>query len=96
MFNNCTNLTELNLSNFNMDNVNHTDDMFEYCNALHTLRLDNCSNDTISKIISSKGFPTNEIEGITRKIYVNPSNIDNLTPPDNWVFVNCETNEVIN
>ena len=96
MFSSCANLTELDLSNFNMENVTYTDDMFKNCNALHILRLDNCSNDTISKIIDSTLFPINTIEGITRKIYVNPNNIDNLTPPENWVFVNCETNEVIN
>lgn len=96
MFENCKRLQDLNLSNFNMENVTYTDYMLYHCDELRTLRLDNCSNSTINKIINSLYFPVGTIEGMSRKIYVNPNNIGDLTPPDNWVFVNCETNEVIN
>ena len=95
MFRGCYELTSLDISNFDMskcskgymESMNDDYYMFGHCNKLHTLRLDNCSNDTISKIISSIGFPTNEIEGVTRKIYVKQENAAGLTPPTNWEFV---------
>ena len=34
MFSDCNSLTNLNLSNFNTQNVTHMDDMFSYCNSL--------------------------------------------------------------
>lgn len=94
MFRGCSELTSLNISNFDMSKcikgvVESMDDdyyMFGNCKKLHTLRLDNCSNDTISKIISSVGFPTNEIKGITRKIYCKEENAAGLTEPTNWEF----------
>jgi surface protein len=55
-------------------------------NKLHTIRLDNCSNDTINKIITSSLFPTNAITGVTRKIYCKESEAAGLTAPTNWVF----------
>jgi surface protein len=84
----CYALTSLNLSNFDMTNVStsNTNNMLQNCKALHTLRLDNCSNDTINKIITSKNFPTNAIEGVTRKIYCKESEATGLTAPTNWVF----------
>jgi surface protein len=60
--------------------------MFTSCNKLHTLHLDNCSNDTISKIITSTGFPTNHIDGIKGTIYCKKENAAGLTPPTNWAF----------
>jgi hypothetical protein len=60
--------------------------MFRYCDNLHTLRLDNCSNDTIDKIINSEGFPTNTIPGVTRRIYCKKENRGTLMPPYPWVF----------
>ena len=90
-----SNLTELNLSNFDASNVTKAGNMFWNCNNLRELRLDNCNNDTISKIIKSKRFPTDAIEGVTRKIYVNPDNIGELTAPENWVFVDSDGNEIV-
>ena len=69
MFYNCKLLTSVDLSNFDMTNVTDTNYMFTGCNSLRILHLDNCSNDTISKIINSLSFPTNAIEGVTRTIY---------------------------
>ena len=86
MFDKCTSLTTLDVSNFDMTKVTNTSNMFNSCTSLHTLYLDNCSNDTISKIISSKGFPTNAIEGVTRTIYCKEENAAGLTAPNNWVF----------
>ena len=86
MFLICSDLMELDLSNFDMDNVTDTSYMFQSCISLHTLRLDNCSYTTINKIITSTGFPTSEIKGVTRKIYVKQENTIGLTAPTGWVF----------
>ena len=86
MFSYCESLTELNLSNWDTSNVDFMIDMFTGCNSLHTLRLDNWNKDTINKIITSEGFPTNTISGKTRTIYCKRANAQGLTPPTNWVF----------
>ena len=93
MFASCENLEVLNLSNWNLNS--DMERSFYGCSSLHTIRLDNCNSNTINKVISSSEFPTNTIEGVTRKIYVDRDNIADLTEPANWVFVNCETDEVI-
>ena len=93
MFASCENLEVLNLSNWNLNN--DMERSFYGCSSLHTIRLDNCNGDTINKVISSSEFPTNTISGVTRKIYVNPDNIGDLTAPDGWEFVDCNTGEVI-
>lgn len=86
----------LDIRNFDMTNVTKTDDMIPMGNRLHTLRLDNCSYDSIKKIIKSKNFPSvAQYQGLTRKIYINPDNKGDLTPPTNWVFVNKDTEEII-
>lgn len=90
MFANCRFL-KLNLSNWNMTNVSNTDNMFRGCGGLRTLRLDNCNEDTIRKIIESRDFPT----GGTRKIYCLEENVANLAPPNGWEFVDAVTGEVI-
>ena len=86
MFDGCDLLEKVDIRNFNMTNVNRRDCMFRNCTSLHTLRLDNCNNITINKIITSLSFPTNAIEGITRKIYCKEENVGDLTPPTNWIF----------
>lgn len=89
MFSKCTNLTDLDISNFDISHItsmNYIIDMFYNCNSLHTLRLDNCNNDTINKIITSDGFPTNAIDGITRTIYCKEENAAGLSAPECWVF----------
>ena len=92
MFDNCSNLTLLDLSNFDMTNVENTHSMFSGCISLHTIRLDNCNNDTINKIITSPSFPTNEIKGITRKIYCKEENAAGLTAPYGWEFIYVDSN----
>lgn len=89
MFLYCESLTELDLSNWNMDSIvtsvaGGTSSMFGACTSLHTLRLDNCSNDTISKIIDN--LPTKAIEGVTKIIYCKRANAEGLVEPENWSF----------
>jgi hypothetical protein len=60
--------------------------MLGFCSKLHTLRLDNCNNDTINKIITSSGLSTGTIKGVTRKIYCKEENAAGLTAPTNWIF----------
>lgn len=86
MFTSCENLAYLDLSNFDMSNVTENNRMFNNNPKLHTLRLDNCNNITIEKIITLSSFPTNEIEGVTRKIYCKEENAAGLTEPTNWQF----------
>lgn len=87
MFSGCSNLISLDLSNFDMSNVvGKTSSMFAACTSLQTLRLDNCSYDTINKIIISYLFPTKVINGVTRKIYCKEENARGLVAPTNWVF----------
>lgn len=84
MFASCENLEVLNLSNWNLNN--DMERSFYGCSSLHTIRLDNCNNDTINKVVSSSEFPTNTISGVTRKIYCKQSNVTGLTAPSGWVF----------
>jgi surface protein len=104
MFESCYELETLDISNFDIKApLYNMSRMFYHCNSLHTLKLDNCNNDTISKIINSTNFPTgyayNKETGdhdIVRKIYCKEVNATGLTAPDGWDFIDCETNEVIN
>lgn len=100
MFAYCNYLKEVNMSYFDMTNVNSCDDMFISCPSLHILRLDNCNYDTISKIINSSNFPTGEAtsaEGyplnVPRQIYVQEANATGLMAPDGWEFVYVESSE---
>ena len=100
IFYSCPDLASLDLSNFDMSNVVVKGRMFYNCVNLHTLRLDNCNNDTINKIITSSYFPTNAIEGVTRKIYVKQENVVNkwnerIEAPENWIFVNLDGEEIV-
>ena len=99
MFVGCYDLETLDIRNFNIADCNlknsFTGNAFQYCNKLHTLRLDNCSKDTINKIITSIGFPTGLVDGEPRKIFVNPDNIGDLTAPTNWIFVDLDGNEIV-
>lgn len=87
MFSSCNNLNSLNISNFDLTKVTNTDNMLagSLLGSFSKLRLDNCSRNTIEKIITSEGFPTSDYG--THEIYVKSSRINNLTPPEGWVFV---------
>ena len=95
MFDNCGNLEYLDIRNFDMSKVENTNYMFINCDNLRELRLDNCDRNTIEKIINSVGFPTGDVWGETRKMYVNPDNIDGLEAPGDWIFVDSDGNEII-
>ena len=89
MFNWCTGLQKLDISNFELVHEDGTAaeiwGMLEGCTSLRTLRLDNCSNATISKIINESNIDTSAIGG-ARAIYCKRENAEGLTAPDNWVF----------
>ena len=98
MFGSCHSLSILDIRNFDMSNIYDIydiSDMFWNCNSLHTLRLDNCNNDTISKIINSTNLPTGDAWGETKKMYINPDNIDGLIAPEGWIFVDSDGNEIV-
>lgn len=90
MFFNCQSLTSLDIRNFDTSNLETNtgklSHAFSGCTSLHTLRLDNCSYDTIKDIITPENFPTNAIDGVTRTIYCKEENIGDLVAPTNWVF----------
>lgn len=85
MFNSCWDLETLDISNFDLSNSTYANNILGSCRSLHTLRLDNCNNYTINKILY--GFPTNAINGVTRKIYCKRENTAGLIAPANWEFV---------
>ena len=47
MFNKCSSLTFLNLSNFNTKNVTNMEDMFSYCSSLTFLDLSNFDTNNV-------------------------------------------------
>ena len=88
MFDGCTLLEELDIRNFDMSKVTSSysrTSMFANCNSLRILHLDNCSVDTISKIITSSNFPTGTINGENRIIYCTKE-ANNLDLPEGWEF----------
>jgi hypothetical protein len=48
--------------------------------------MDNCSNDTIMKLITYSDLPSETITGVTRRIYVKQENATGLTAPNGWIF----------
>ena len=88
LFQGCTSLESVDLSNFDLTNVavGYSGNMFSGCTSLHILILDNCSNDTISKIIYSSNFPKYEDEEITHIIHCREEDVAGLTPPKGWRF----------
>ena len=88
MFQNCDSIEFLDLSNFDIEvKYSYMIPSLGSCSKLHTLRLDNCSNDTINKIIKQTYLPTGTINGETRKIYCKEENAADLTAPDGWEFI---------
>ncbi len=85
MFSDCNNLTSLDLSNWTVHGA-YTTRMLYNCSSLAKLKLCNCDEETISNIISSSDFPIGEIEGKTRKLYVDEDLIDMIPLPDGWEY----------
>ena len=50
MFWECSSLTSLDISNFNMNNITNTQDMFKDCTALTSVYVTNCDEATVAKI----------------------------------------------
>ena len=86
LFSGCTSLESVDLSNFDLTNATNTSYMFWDCTSLHTLILDNCSKDTISKIIYLSNLPKYEDEEITHIIHCREEDVAGLTPPKGWKF----------
>ena len=86
MFSYCWLLEYLDISNFDMSNVTDTSNMFSQCGVLYDIHMENCSRDTISKVISSSDFPTYEDPNIRKEIHVRGASVAGLTPPKNWYF----------
>ena len=85
MFFNCTGLEVVEISNWDTSGMRNCGP-FIGCTNLHTIRMDNCSNATISMITGTGDFPTNVIDGVTRTIYCKQANTNKLEAPKNWVF----------
>ena len=96
----CNNLQELDIRNFELVHEDGTEvaisSMLEGCNELRILRLDNCSNATIRKIINESGMPQEPVydysisENVNRKMYCKASEIGDLVAPNGWEFVTVE------
>lgn len=86
MFYNCWALEYLDISNFDASNVDNITGMFGSCGYLYDIHMENCSRDTISKIINSSEFPAYEEYGVRKEIHVKGSNVSGLTPPNYWEF----------
>ena len=83
MFINCSKLETLDIRNFDTSKATaNMRDMFNGCTSLTTLRLDNCSADTISSIITQSSFPVDNV-GV---IYCSRAVEGVLTAPGNWNF----------
>ena len=97
MFRGCSKLTSLDLRKWDLSkifNMYYLEDMLDDCNKLYVLRLDNCSKDTISKIITHSSLPTgkvNDVPGVgttTRKLWCRKINApDASLLPDGWEFI---------
>jgi surface protein len=99
MFDYCTSLEVVDLRNWDFVNIYDSSQMFNDCISLHTLRLDNCNNYVIDKIINSWRFPIGDIykDGvrIPRNIYCKEENVVGLTPPSGWTFNHNIDEEVV-
>ena len=86
IFGSCSNLTTVDLSDLDLSKCTQTFMMFSGCTKLTTLRLDNCSKDTISKIITNGGLPIFDAFAGGHYIYCKRANVTDLTPPQGWYF----------
>lgn len=96
-FSKCKKLEVVDMSNWETNNLEEMRGLFSNCISLHTVKLNNCSRNTIERLLEELrwGFPEGDINGQTRKLYVTESNVESMSPPNDWEFVNKDTNEVI-
>ena len=84
MFYTCRKLATLDLSSWDLSKTTSTSGMFSYCSSLRIIKLNDCSNGTIEKIITSAGFPVDNSGTIYCK---KTESIDKgLEAPGNWKF----------
>lgn len=89
MFEYCWTLQYLDISNFDASKVENINGMFYECGNLSMVLMDNCSRDTISKIINE--LPTYDIPNVRKRVSVRGKNVVGLTPPDTWQFYYVDT-----
>jgi surface protein len=95
-FYDCKKLEIVDMSNWKTNNLEEIYGLFGNCISLHTIKLNNCSRDTIERLLEKRcNYPGGDINGQTRKLYVTESNVESMSPPNDWEFVNKDTNEVI-
>ena len=69
MFNDCTSLTSLDLSGWNMSNVTSMYNMFRGCTSLTSIRMVGCEKPTIDKIkerLTADGISLDNVKFITK------------------------------
>ena len=93
MFYNCKSLTSLNLSNFDFSQVIGIESMFDGCEKLEYINLNNVVETTTFSTINYgnifRGIPENSVICLTEKAPILTSLIRNITCPiiycgDNW------------
>jgi surface protein len=84
MFSSCSNLTELDLSNFNTSNVTLLNSMFSYCSNLTELNLSSFDTSSVTNMSSMFGSCTNLTELDLSNF--NTSNVINMSS----MFSYCE------
>lgn len=89
MFEYCWTLLYLDISNFDASKVTYMKDMFYQCSNLSMVLMDNCSRDTISKIMNE--LPTYDDPNVRKKISVRGKNVVGLIPQDTWQFSYVDT-----
>lgn len=76
MFNGCSNLKTLDISNFylnyfDMEEGYMARNTFDGCTSLHTVRMDNCNYWAMYEIV----LPSNTIPGVTKNVYCREENM---------------------
>ena len=94
MFMSCTNLEVLDIRNFKAPSVGQTERMFEGCNKLRVIRMNNCDNAALRRfIVNQDYFPgyLGDNTGIDRVIYCPRASVydkfgGKIEPPQGWRF----------
>lgn len=95
MFNGCSKLSTLNLSNFYITSgvtsygTGAYQNIFKDCTALAELRLDNCSKETVSFIATNTNvaLPTGTVGGKSRRMYAKNAAFSGVTLPSGWMKI---------
>ena len=82
MFQNCSQLTQLDVSSWDTKNVTSMGSMFYTCSKLNHIGMLYCDNNTVNTIVNA--LPT--VSGLTRTIYIQDTKSDIYTPRDSIIF----------